>query len=338
MTDFNPYDRDPQDFLYPEPTFIERAKAAAASVLAQAEPRLLAVDLSHWNGNVDFAALRGSGVQAVILKCSEAAEGTYYEYKDTKFEENWRGAVDEGFPTMVYHFFRDNKGSAEKSWFMKCADAFLQHVDGKTACWLDVEWRNNAVSTTARANRVFGFCDLIKGEGIRQGVYSSPGLVAELFPPVEPRWGNVYQWDAHWTNLPQPTLPRGWSWDMMKAWQFGISPTHGWTPPISGAGTVDVNWLYFASEEELRIWLGEQTVPPPTDCCDELRARIEVLEAGQQVLTEIQQIQNQRLDQQRNNIDQNKADIVQINHNISQLFGRVIDLETILNKIHNAFH
>lgn len=336
--DFNPQRRNPADFLPPEKSIAHRIALEIEYTVGikAAEPQLLAVDLSHWNGAVDFATLRASGVQAVILKASEGAEGTPYEYKDTKFEEYWQAAMDEGFPIMTYHFWRDYKGAAEKDWYMKCADAFLNAVEGHTACWCDVEWKNTSVAASTRANRVFGFNDLIKGEGIRQGVYCSPALVTALFPAVEPRWSNVYQWDAHWTSALEPTLPNGWSWEMMKGWQKGISPTHSWVPHIDGSqGSVDVNYLYFASEQELRDWMGEAPTPPPVDCCDDHELRIATLEAGQQVLTEVQQDHGESIDELSNQIANMKLSLEDHHNRLVVLEQQIETLEKIKQAICN---
>lgn len=304
---FDPADRIPELFELPQPTVRERLSLFFQVTTFDAVPSILIVDLSHWNGNIDWVALWNSGVRVIILKCSESAEGTYYQYKDTKFEENWRAALDHGFVVMIYHFFRGEKGSAEKSWLMKCADAFLNdpRINGKTAVWLDCEWKSSVQTTSSYANRAFNFCDLIKGEGMRQGIYSSPGLVPQLFHPnYDHRWDTVFQWNAHWTSWAEDTLPRGWSESLRKVWQFGIYPRHDWAPVVKGCGEVDVNHGYWASVESCKNWLGLEALPtpspspppPPADCCEEHALRLDTIEAGMRVLTEIQQAQQKLID------------------------------------------
>ena len=79
-----------------------------------------------------------------------------------------------------------------------------------------------------------------------------------LFPTGEMRWQHLaWQWVAHWTSAATYTLPAGWSRTLVKAWQFGISPTHSWVPKITGAHTVDVNRMYFTDERALKLWLGQ---------------------------------------------------------------------------------
>jgi len=312
QNDFDPYiDRDPSHFEFPSvPVFSRLTRALSAAVAA--EPWILIIDVSHWNGDIDVRALIDSGVVAVIIKVSEGAEGTYYEFKDPKFEQNWRAFHEAGMPIMVYHFKREYKGSDEKSWFMKCADSFLQEVNGNTCVWLDCEWKPDSMTKDSYANRAFGFCDLIFGEGMKAGIYSSPYYVSKLFPTSEWRWDSVWQWNAHWTGAAQDTLPTGWSRDRRMVWQFGISPTHSWTPPINGAGTVDVNRGYWADANDLRLWMGQTAPPPNGDCCEEHKLRIEILEAGQQVLTDIQNEQGKK-------IEENELQIISIRNKYAEV-------------------
>lgn len=256
VRDFNPIaDRAPIEFERPAPRRLEWLR----SFLAPAAPSILVVDLSHHNGVIDWVALRNSGIKGVILKCSEGVN-----FKDPKFESNWQAACDNDFAVMLYHFFRDGIGASEFDWFISCAASFLEDVGGHTAVALDVE-TDNGVSKQERAGRAFTFCMLAKGAGLLDGIYSSPYLVNALFPSGETRWSQLsWQWVAHWTPASDYALPAGWSRDLVRCWQYGISPTHSWTPRIQGAGTVDVNRMFFATEQELKQWLGQdEPIPYP---------------------------------------------------------------------------
>jgi GH25 family lysozyme M1 (1,4-beta-N-acetylmuramidase) len=355
---YNPVWRDPKDFIKPKQSLIDKLWIRFGIRVVEVVDSILIVDLSHWNGDVSFAMLKQSEVKGVILKCSEAAENTYYEYKDAKFETFWRAALDEGFPVMLYHFFRGEKGSAEKSWFMKCADAFLNdpRINGNTAVWLDCEWKHASQSRAAYTNRAFGFCSLIRGEGMKSGIYSSPGLVPTLFDPAYADWDDVFQWNAHWTYAPKDTLPAGWTESQRMVWQRGIYPTHWWVEKVLGAGTVDVNHGYWASEAALRSWLGQggsspssspslspspsysaspslspsaspSASPSPPDCCEEHELRIDTLEAGQQVLTEIQNVHGQEIANLVNRVDQHGNEINELRRTADVLTKEVLSLK-----------
>jgi GH25 family lysozyme M1 (1,4-beta-N-acetylmuramidase) len=261
--DFEPLvERNPADFgsgklSSSPPSLSERLRILVKARAVQPANTILGVDLSHYNGVVDYGLLRESGVRGVVLKCSESTT-----YKDTLFESNWMKARDEGLAVMVYHFFRDKPGDDEFSWFMRCAQNFLDDVQGNTAVALDVE-TDNGVTPDTRADRAFSFCVLAQNAGLLAGIYCSPGLVSSLFPTGETRWSSLdFQWVAHWTSASTYTLPAGWSRDKVRAWQFGIYPKHSWAPTITGDGAVDCNWLYFPGEDDLKQWLGQEAEQP----------------------------------------------------------------------------
>lgn len=259
--DFNPFEeRAPIEFERPLPKWWQRFTIQAV------QPSVLVVDLSHYNaeGRCDFAKIKASGVAGVILKVSES--DWYPSVRpDPFFEYSWQAALDNDLAVMLYHFFRGNKaGDVQFNWFMQCAASFLNEVGTGTAVALDVE-TVDGVDKDTRASRAFDFCRRIKEAGLKDGIYCSPGLVPTLFPLNDTRWNNLaWQWVAHWTSASDYTLPNGWSRSLVKAWQFGIYPTYAWCPKVEGAGNaVDINYMFFANEDELKDWLGQNETPPP---------------------------------------------------------------------------
>lgn len=82
----------------------------------------LVVDLSHWNGNVDFKQLKANGVWGVILKCGGAENGRYYV--DKKFFTNYADAVQNGLHVGCY-WFTGLKFTPEKE-----SEQFHKIIDG----------------------------------------------------------------------------------------------------------------------------------------------------------------------------------------------------------------
>jgi lysozyme len=58
------------------------------------------VDVSHHQGPIDWARVRGSGKAFAFIKATEGAD-----FRDTRFSENWREARAQGLVTGAYHFF-----------------------------------------------------------------------------------------------------------------------------------------------------------------------------------------------------------------------------------------
>lgn len=274
--DFNPYLRDQPEFLsLRKPSIFAQLK----SVLA-APVKIKGIDVSHWNGTVDWKKVRESGIDFAIIK---ATEGT--GFLDPRWEYNWREAINHEIIAMPYHFFRDQyKGNPQLTWFLQNADIYLQEVDGKTIVWADVE-TDNGSGITARQNRLHGFCLNAVGKGLQAGYYSSKWKWESLIG--NPPWANdFWQWPASWTPNSTYVLPTGWTSEKSKWWQFGIYPAYSWTFPVSGAGTVDVNW-FLGTIQELRDILGQTSPPPVIDCCDEVKAEIAFLIDELNALNEI---------------------------------------------------
>jgi lysozyme len=68
------------------------------------------VDVSHYQGDIDWRALRKSGVGFAYIKATEGAN-----YRDPFFARNWRQSREAGVPRGAYHFFTLCKTGAEQA-------------------------------------------------------------------------------------------------------------------------------------------------------------------------------------------------------------------------------
>lgn len=57
------------------------------------------IDVSNWQGNINFAEVKADGIQVVYIKASEGAS-----YIDPLFEQNYQGAKENGLLIGVYHY------------------------------------------------------------------------------------------------------------------------------------------------------------------------------------------------------------------------------------------
>jgi lysozyme len=96
------------------------------------------IDVSKYQGNIDWNAVRNSNVQFAWIKATEGGD-----YLDEKFEQNWTRAKEVGIPRGAYHFaYWCRSGEEQAAWF-------LTHVPNDPDALppvLDVEW--NAQSKT----------------------------------------------------------------------------------------------------------------------------------------------------------------------------------------------
>ena len=58
------------------------------------------IDVSHHQGRIDWPAVAASGTAFAYIKATEGRD-----FRDRRFEENWREAAAAGIPRGAYHFF-----------------------------------------------------------------------------------------------------------------------------------------------------------------------------------------------------------------------------------------
>ena len=59
------------------------------------------IDVSHWQGNIDWVQVKGAGKSFAIVKATEGIG-----YKDDKYDRNKAGAMGNGLKFGAYHFAR----------------------------------------------------------------------------------------------------------------------------------------------------------------------------------------------------------------------------------------
>ena len=75
------------------------------------------IDVSHYQGAIDWGAVRSGGVSFAYIKATEGADGV-----DDQFATNWQGAASAGVTRGAYHFYNFCKTGSEQ------ADRFIATV------------------------------------------------------------------------------------------------------------------------------------------------------------------------------------------------------------------
>lgn len=71
------------------------------------------IDVSKWQGDIDWHAVRRSGTQFAFIKATEGGD-----HIDSKFQQNWHGAKKAGVPRGAYHFvFWCRPAEEQAEWF-----------------------------------------------------------------------------------------------------------------------------------------------------------------------------------------------------------------------------
>ncbi|MCB2115829.1 MAG: glycoside hydrolase family 25 protein [Rhodobacteraceae bacterium] len=109
--------------------------------LTPAHHEVHGIDVSRYQGEIDWRRVTGSGVAFAWLKATEGGDTV-----DPLFKSNWRAAARAGIPRGAYHFFYLCRPAAEQAaWFI----SHVPSTPGALPPVLDIEW--NHASPTCRA-------------------------------------------------------------------------------------------------------------------------------------------------------------------------------------------
>ena len=188
------------------------------------------LDISLYQGDPDFAAVRDAGIDFIIFKASQGSAPDYAApFADPKFAANVRrfartpGRIYGG----SYHYLTAQTVSAaerEADFFIETIKPFRYNLQLWAA--LDVEDACLRQSRDELTRIVAAFCARVKAAGFRPMVYASSWWLDNRFTPPE----GVPLWEANWSRKSAPERAR--------MWQYGTISV----PGIAGA--VDANVAY----------------------------------------------------------------------------------------------
>jgi GH25 family lysozyme M1 (1,4-beta-N-acetylmuramidase) len=218
----------------------EAARWAPGRVLA---PRAGAtvvrgIDVSHWQGTIDWARVAASGVRFAFLKATDDVD-----YTDPTFLANRAAARANGISVGAYHFARPDAspGDArrEAKYFVKIAQPragdLLPVLDLETSQGLDQAGVTRWARTWVAEVRTL--------TGVTPLVYTSPyGWITRTGDTRLVARDGAPLWIAHW-GVSAPTVPAG-DWDG-RGWEIWQRTSTGHVPGI--VGNVDLDQLAGAS-------------------------------------------------------------------------------------------
>ncbi|MEU6842540.1 GH25 family lysozyme [Streptomyces sp. NPDC046716] len=173
------------------------------------------VDVSSWQGGINWSAVRGAGIEFAWMK---ATEGT--TYKDPTFGTNYRGAHNAGVIRGAYHFARPDAsgGAAQANHFVGNGGAWSR--DNMTLPGvLDIEGSCYGKTRAAMRSWILDFADTYRARTGRDvAVYTS----ASWWDLCTGGWAGLSArsplWVAHWTSAGGPRIPSGFPF--WTVWQY----------------------------------------------------------------------------------------------------------------------
>ncbi len=103
------------------------------------------IDVSAWQGDIDWEKVRAAGTQFAYIKATEGGD-----HLDPKFLQNWYGAKRAGIARGAYHFVYWCRPAHEQAlWFMLNVPADPDALPPV----LDLEWNSHSKSCSKRVSR-----------------------------------------------------------------------------------------------------------------------------------------------------------------------------------------
>jgi len=199
------------------------------------------VDISEFNGSVDFSTLKNAGVHYVIIRTGFGSD--YPGQQDKRFAENVRKADAAGMPWGVYHYAyaKDRQGGINEA---KHCLRLLNCRKPLYGVWYDME--DNSTLGGDLLGAAQGFCDTMEAAGLYAGVYASLNWWNNYL--TAPGFAQYDRWVAQYYSECQYKGSYG-------IWQY----TNSW---VIGGRNFDGNWAYKDYPSIIKAMNGE-TKPEP---------------------------------------------------------------------------
>lgn len=193
--------------------------------------QIKAIDISFCQKGINFAAVKSSGVKAIIVR------NGYLGKTDTAWESNMRGTLMNGFDVGTYtYIMSESIEQAEK----EAAETVkrLEKYKGRLtypvfADMEDKKYMTSRFTKESRTKILLAFLKTIEKAGYYAAVYTNPAWLTSYIDKTK-ILGQYDIWLAHYTNNPNKPTKYDYGQTM---WQWGLDN-------IKGVGDVDGDLVY----------------------------------------------------------------------------------------------
>ena len=187
------------------------------------------IDVSEWNGDINFNKVRNTGVTCVIIR---AGYGKDPNQEDNEFQKYYKQAKAAGLNVGAYWYSYATSVDAAKAEVRNCMKT-IQGKEFDLPVFLDVEeYRQAVLPRRTLTDIISTFCDGIKSNGFESGLYSAKSMLVDSAYPDELS-SKYLIWIAA-PNTSYSDLP-----SYVDLWQYS------WAGSVDGIrGNVDLNYIY----------------------------------------------------------------------------------------------
>jgi lysozyme len=223
--------------------------------VASADDAARGVDVSEWQGNVDWKAVAQSGVSFGLTRVSDGLG-----HQDPTFAQNWAGMQQAGIARGAYQYFEPSEDPVAQADLLVNTMGKLGPNDFPPV--LDFETTNGLGPAQLQSAIDAWVNEVKKKTGVTPLIYCSPGFWNGLGLSVPP---GAELWEADWG--PTPEGANGWN-----GYRFWQQSDSGNVPGISGAVDTDV---FNGDPAALKAWIASrQPGPPPPPPAESLVVRV----------------------------------------------------------------
>ena len=170
--------------------------------LISGDKPILGLDISKWNGDIDWDAVKQANIEFVIIR---AGYSTYYT--DPYFKQNIEAAIDHNILVGVYWFSYAHSYQGAKLEAEKCYEVikpYKEHIALPVFWDFEYDSVNTArrkgyhISKTLASGMADTFCTTIKNKGLRAGIYTNIDYTQRYFSKEV--LSKYHTWIAQWTS------------------------------------------------------------------------------------------------------------------------------------------
>ncbi len=229
----------------PQPDDAELGESYAQGRVCGRGPTVQGVDVSYYQGRVDWDRVAGAGIGFGFARVSDGTR-----FIDPRFGENWRGMRRVGILRGAYQFFRPGQDARAQARIM--TDVLGKLRAGDLPAVLDIETADGYSSASIRAGMRIWLREVEAATGKKPIIYTSWGFWNSLSGMSE--FGDYPLWVANYTSLCPLVPTQTWSgWDM---WQYTDT---GRVPGVTG--NTDRN-VWNGTLDELKAFANARDLEP----------------------------------------------------------------------------
>ena len=198
------------------------------------------IDISHFNGDIDFNAVASDGILGVIQKATQGLADV-----DPLYERNRINATNAGLLWGAYHFATGEDTISQ-------AEHFLSVVGNSGNVLLALDFEHNPDGSSMDLGQADAFVTQVQARtGRFPGLYGGSYLKELLGEGSDPVLAQCWLWIAEYG--PEPFIPPNWgTWTL---WQY----TDGGAGPephtVAGVGPCDRDFFNGPERQLRKLWL-----------------------------------------------------------------------------------